>query len=191
MVKKIPVNISPIGVSSYPYLNKPDTCFDDDGIYHVKMLFTKKEVKLIQDIVEPLMDGGFYNPIKPELDEDDKPTGRYIVRFKMRAIMKINGERVSQKPILTDTTGNPVISNIGSGSKLRIAYQAVPFDAGNGGVTLRMKAVRVVELVKYTPGVQWGVDDEGFEEDKTSESVGDEFEITLDTNATVDEGKNF
>ena len=48
MVKKIPVNISPIGVASYPYLNKSDTCFDDDGIYHVKMLYTKKEVKLIK-----------------------------------------------------------------------------------------------------------------------------------------------
>jgi len=187
MAEKIPVNISPIGVASYPHLNKPDTRFDDDGIYQVNMLYTKKEVKPIQDIVGPLMNGGFHNPIKPELDEDDRPTDRYNIRFKMKAIMKIKGKRVSQKPILTDTAGNRVISNISGGSKLRIAYQAVPFDQGKGGVTLRMKAVRVVELVEYIPGVQWGVDDEGFEEDKTSESVGDEFEITSDTNATDDE----
>tara|TARA_R100001530_G_scaffold3320_3_gene4950 strand:+ start:852 stop:1460 length:609 start_codon:yes stop_codon:yes gene_type:complete len=190
MADKIPMNISPVGVASYPHLNKPDTRFDDDGIYQVNMLYTKKEVKPIQEIVEPLMDGGFHNPIKPEVDEDDKPTGRYNVRFKMKAIMKIKGKRITQRPILTDTAGNRVISNIGGGSKLRIAYQAVPFDQGKGGVTLRMKAVRVVELVEYTPGVQWGVEDEGFEEEKSSDSTGDEFEIVLNNNNS-DEDEDF
>ena len=187
MADKIPVNISPIGVAAYPHLNKPDTRFDDDGIYQVNMIYSKKEVKEIQDIVEPLMNGGFHNPVKPELGEDDKPTGKFNVRFKMKALMKIKGKRVAQRPVLTDTAGNRVISNIGGGSKLRIAYQAVPFDQGKGGVTLRMKAVRVIELVEYIPGVQWGVEDEGFEEEKSDGSTGDEFEIILDTNNNNDE----
>jgi|TARA_B100002003_G_scaffold35944_1_gene31342 hypothetical protein len=187
MADKIPVNISPIGVAAYPHLNKPDTRFDDDGIYQVNLIYSKKEVKEIQDIVEPLMNGGFHNPVKPELGEDDKPTGKFNVRFKMKALMKIKGKRVAQRPVLTDTAGNRVISNIGGGSKLRIAYQAVPFDQGKGGVTLRMKAVRVIELVEYIPGVQWGVEDEGFEEEKSDGSTGDEFEIILDTNNNNDE----
>jgi hypothetical protein len=53
-----------------------------------------------------------------------------------------------------------------------------------------MRAVRVVELVEYTPGVQWGVEDEGFEEEKSSDSTGDEFEIVLNNNNS-DEDEDF
>ena len=46
---------------------------------------------------------------------------------------------------------------------------------GQGGVTLRMKAVRVLDLVEYTAGVKWDQEDEGFvqEADETHKETVD------------------
>ncbi len=168
-----PINFTPAGIASYPHLNKPDTRFDNDGVYQVDLILNEKEVKDIQKVVDPLMNGGKHNPIKEELGEDDKPTGNYKVKFKMKAVIKVNGNHIKQQPVLTDTKGNRMVAQVGGGSKLRIAYQAIPFSQGAGGVTLRMKAVRVLDLVEYTSGVKWDKEDEGFVQETDIELSGD------------------
>jgi len=52
-----------------------------------------------------------------------------------------------------------MIAAIGGGSRLQVAYEAVPYDAMGGGVSLRMKKVRVLDLVEYQAkddGTDWG-----------------------------------
>ena len=63
-----------------------------------------------------------------------------------------------------DTAGNRVLNQVGAGSKLKIAYQAVPFNQGAGGVTMRMQKVRIMDLVEYTKkdDVDWGKDEGSF-----------------------------
>ena len=166
--ESFPINFTPAGIASYPHLNKPDTRFDDDGVYQVDLIFNRKDAAIIEKIVNPLMNGGKHNPIKEELGEDEKPTGNYKV--------KVNGNPIKQQPVLTDTKGNRMRAQVGGGSQLRIAYQAIPFSQGQGGVTLRMKAVRVLDLVEYTAGVKWDQEDEGFvqaavEEETRKEAV--------------------
>ena len=174
--ESFPINFTPVGIASYPHLNKPDTRFDDDGVYQVDLIFNRKDAAIIEKIVNPLMNGGKHNPIKEELGEDEKPTGNYKVKFKMKAMIKVNGNHIKQQPVLTDTKGNRMRAQVGGGSQLRIAYQAIPFSQGQGGVTLRMKAVRVLDLVEYTAGVKWDQEDEGFvqaavEEETRKEAV--------------------
>ena len=157
------IHITPVGTAAGPWLNKPDGRFDADGIYQVKMIFNKKDIKPIQTIVDPLMDGGKHHPIKPEMDDEGNPTGNHIVQFKMKARVKTkNGEEFTQKPILLDTLGNRVVDQVGAGSKLKIAYQAIPFNQGAGGVTMRMQKVRIVELVEYQDKIDWGKDSGSF-----------------------------
>jgi len=157
------IHVTPVGTAAWPWLNKPDIRFDADGVYQVKMIFNKKDIKPIQAIVDPLMDGGKHHPIKPEMDDEGNPTGNHIVQFKMKARVKTkNGEEFTQKPILLDTLGNRVVDQVGAGSKLKIAYQAIPFNQGAGGVTMRMQKVRIVELVEYQDKIDWGKDSGSF-----------------------------
>ena len=161
--KKNQIHVTPVGTAAWPWLNKPDVRFDADGVYQVKMIFNKKDIKPIQAIVDPLMDGGKHHPIKPEMDDEGNPTGNHIVQFKMKARVKTkNGEEFTQKPILLDTLGNRVVDQVGAGSKLKIAYQAIPFNQGAGGVTMRMQKVRIVELVEYQDKIDWGKDSGSF-----------------------------
>ena len=165
MANKLPTHVTPVGTAAWPWLNTPDTRFDSDGVYQVKMIFNKKDVKGIKDIVDPLMICGKHNPVNPELDDQKKETGNYVVNFKLKAKVKTkSGDTFTQKPVLLDTAGNRVINPVGAGSKLKIAYQAVPFNQGAGGVTMRIQKVRIVDLVEYTKqdDVDWGKDEGGF-----------------------------
>ena len=157
---KFQTHVSPAGIAVYPWLNKPDTKFDADGVFSVKLIFEKAAIKKISDVVKPLMNGGKNNPIKPEVDDQGEKTGKYIANFKMKAHVRTKGgDEWDQKPILVDSNGNRMIAAIGGGSKLQVAYEAVPYDAMGGGVSLRMKKVRVLDLVEYQAkddGTDWG-----------------------------------
>ena len=165
MATKLPMNVTPVGTAAWPWLNTPDTGYEEDGVYQVKMIFNKKDVKEIQAIVDPLMAGGKHNPVKPELDDQDKPTGNFIINFKLKAKGKTkSGGSYPQKPIIRDSANNRVLNKVGAGSKLRIAYNAVPFNQGAGGVTMRLKEVKIIELVEYVKKdeVDWGKDEGSF-----------------------------
>ena len=165
MANKLPIHVTPEGTAAWPWLNTPDTRYDADGVYQVKMIFNKKDINPIQKIVEPLMNGGKHNPIKDELDDQKQPTGNYVVNFKLKAKVKTKtGDTFTQKPILLNSLGNRVIDPIGAGSKLKIAYQAIPFNQGAGGVTMRIQKVRIITLVEYTKqdNIDWGKDESTF-----------------------------
>lgn len=152
-------HVTPSGIAVYPRLNRPDTKFNADGVYSVKLLFDKNAVKQISDVVKPLMNGGQYNPIQPELDDQGGKTGNYLVNFKLKAyVRKKDGSGFSQKPILEDTNGNRVMDMIGGGSRLQIQYQPIPYNGMGGGVSLRLKKVRVLDLVEYQSKntLDWG-----------------------------------
>jgi hypothetical protein len=147
---KYPTHISPAGTAVYPWLNKADTKFDADGVFSVKLIFSKEDAKKVSDIVKPIMNGGKNNPIKPHMDDQGDKTGNYIVNFKMKAHVKTKaGDEWDQSPIILDTDGNRVMEKVGGGSLLKVAYQAVPFDAMGGGVSLRLVKVQVQTLVEY------------------------------------------
>lgn len=160
--QKLDLHISPAGTAVYPWLNIPDTKFDADGVFSVKLSLSKEDAGKINKVVKPLMNGGKNNPVKKELDDQGQETGNYQVNFKMKAHVKTKGgDEWDQKPLLVDSDGNRTIAKIGGGSKLQVAYEAVPYDAMGGGVSLRMKKVRVLDLVEYTSkddDTSWGAE---------------------------------
>jgi hypothetical protein len=157
MGQQNPKHYSPSGIAVYPWLNKPDTKFDPDGVFSVKLKYTKDEVKAMSDVITPLMNGGAHNPIKPELDDQKHPTGNYLVNFKMKhRVRPKNGEEFTQSPLIHDGEGNRTEKKIGGGSRLQICYRAIPFNTMGGGVSLRIESVRVLDLVEFEPKAQWG-----------------------------------
>lgn len=88
---------------------------------------------------------------------DAVPTGNILLRFKLRAkVQPKDGEAFDQAPIVVDAaTGEKITQPVYDGSIIRIKGQVVPYtSAASGivGVTLRMKAVQVIELVTGTGG---------------------------------------
>jgi hypothetical protein len=83
---------------------------------------------------------------------EGEPTGNVLFRCKLKArVTPKSGDGWTQKPaVVTADTGEAVEEPVYGGSIVRIRGQIVPYtnDAAQSvGVTLRMRAVQVIELV--------------------------------------------
>ena len=159
---------SPTGIAQWPRLNEPDTKFDKDGVYSVSLRLPKDDagelVETITGVLSEFMEKLAGNkarkpkvaplPIKDVVDGDDIPTGEIEIKFKMRAVGGHGGDRWEQKPALFDSAGRPMTEVIGGGSRIKGGAEVVPYNTtmAGAGVTLRLKAVQVIELVEYTKG---------------------------------------
>ena len=80
------------------------------------------------------------------------PTGNILLRFKLKAkVTPKEGDTFDQAPVVVDAaTGEAITKPVYDGSIIRIKGQVVPYtnsSSGTVGVTLRMRAVQVIELV--------------------------------------------
>lgn len=90
-------------------------------------------------------------------DHVPEPTGNVLFRFKLKAnVVPKKGDAFSQSPVVVMAdTGEKCDQPVYSGSIIRVRGQVVPYtndSAGNVGVTLRLKAVQVQELVSGEGG---------------------------------------
>tara|TARA_R100000697_G_scaffold95582_2_gene107495 strand:- start:32 stop:631 length:600 start_codon:yes stop_codon:yes gene_type:complete len=154
---------TPVGTALWPHLNEPDTKFDKDGSYSVNLILDKQETETIKsklsDILKEFMSSGQSKsnkkanlPIKEDKDQDGKPTGMYQIKFKLKAVGQSRGERWEQRPALFDSQGQPLSEQIGNGSKIKVGAEVVPYSTAMAGtgVSLRLKAVQVIELSSNT-----------------------------------------
>jgi len=151
---------TPIGTAKWSYLFKPDTQFHSDGLYHVQVSLTKEESKPFIDVIEKtIADEMALDTSKKKsmhsvykLSEDKKS---YEFKFKLKA--KVNWAKGSfeQRPKIYNSKLEIMDDSIAiyNGSKIRIAFETVPYSSAFGvGVTLRMKSVQVLELADKPEG---------------------------------------
>ncbi len=81
-------------------------------------------------------------PLKRELDENDKPTGRVYATFKTGEDFR-PGVFDKYKQVIPETV------LIGNGSKVRVNYSPSTFEGFGGGINFYLNAVQVMELVEY------------------------------------------
>ena len=115
------------------------------------------------------------------LDDDE---GKVRVSFKCKArIEPKDKEPFDFKPALFDAKRNPINSNIGGGSTLKVAFEAIPYYTAlvGAGVTLRLKAVQVLDLKEYS-----GASASSFGFDEEDGYTGSE-DINEDTPEETDE----
>jgi len=177
---------TPAGIAQYPYLTKPDTKFNPDGEYKISVEIPGAAA---QDIVT-FLDEQFAasvakakkeNPGK-KIKEGDVPysvdddSGKVTVRFKLKAkVTPKMGDPFEQRPALFDAKGKPIGADtkIGGGSKVKVAYELVPYYTAiaGAGVSLRLKAVQVIDLVEFSGGASseaYGFgEEEGYEAEDT------------------------
>jgi hypothetical protein len=176
--QKRPTLMSPVGIAVYPRLNKPDTKFDADGVYQVKLKMPKADAEKFEADLKTAYDAHYANckaqnpgkklkkavawPIVDVTDDDDNPTGEVQINFKMKSMVRPkNGEPFAKRPFLIDGKLKPTSANVGGGSKLRIKAELNLWNNPSlgVGVSLEPKVVQVVDLVEYQPGA----DTEGFD----------------------------
>lgn len=178
--------VTPVGEAHYPWLNKPDTKFNPDGVYKVVMTFKKSpELDFMLKDLEKLLDGFYEETInnpknaknktkitKADIYELVGEKGDLIsMKFKQNAIIKsMNGE-FNAHIALFDSKGKPCPeAQIGGGSRIKVCFTAAPYYVPSSkvcGLTFRPVAVQVIEL-KDIKGASaesygFGVEEGGFE----------------------------
>lgn len=209
---KVKTEISPKGIFVYPSLNRPDTKFDADGVYSVKLKLPEAEAAELVTKIDDAISAQVKKTAaefaaegkKGKVKRADAPYtvdeegGTVTINFKMKASGKRkDGTTFTQKPGLKSSKADPDTKQpmnipedtiIGGGSIGKVAFTVSPFYTATvgAGVTLRLKAVQVYKLVE--PSYSYGFDaEEGAEdvEDEDGEGFtgGDE---TGDTDTDVD-----
>ena len=192
-------NISEIGEAIYPHLNKPDVRFSEAGEYKVTLKVAKSDAtemlklytKAIDDslkLAEQNQKGkGIKNAPKPFTEEDNF----VFFKFKMKAtgVNQKTKEKFSQRPQLFDAKKNPIPLStiIWGGSKMRVAFNLVPYFTPmlGAGITARLKAVQVISLVE-------GKDSNLFSKEDGYETTPEpKAEVISNETSEVQESKDF
>ncbi len=202
--EKKPRFTTPAGIAQYPRLNQPDTKFNPDGEYKVKLEITNpSDVATLSAFLDEQVEKSLKlatkeNPGKKikqgdapyEVDED---TGKMVVNFKLKAKVKTkSGEEFEQRPALFDAKGKPFNDvNVGGGSKIKVAYEVIPFYTALVGasISLRLKAVQVIDLVEYSGGAS--ADSYGFGEEEGYEAEDNSAESNGFNSETEEDNKDF
>lgn len=211
--KKAVIHKSPAGIAQYPRLTKPDTKFKADGEYKITLVLPGAEAQPLTELIdkgmaESLVQARRDNPTKAKTikaatdkpykavtDDEGNETGDVKFNFKMAAKItsKKTGESWTQKPDLFDAKGKVLINpKIGGGSTVKVAFELYPFYTAliGAGVSLRLRAVQVLDLVEYgnrdAAGYGFG-EEEGYEAGEQTAETPAPAESTTDADVKADE----
>ena len=162
--------VTPKGEMKWAYLHKPDTQFDSNGVFHVKLRLANGSSddlrKAIQrehdankkDAIARSKQKSFreFLPFKEVLNEEGLADG-YEFQFKLKAVATNSktGQEFTQRPMVVGPDKKPIPMDvtIGNGSIGKIAFETIPYFTGNNlGVSLRLRGVQVLELIEYNGG---------------------------------------
>jgi hypothetical protein len=176
--------ISPVGKTLWATLNKPDTKFNEAGIYSVKLQFTGDDAQKLSAFLDTKLQESIAEAKKENVGKKIKEASApyewtddntIVVNFKMKASgIGKSGMSWSRKPALFDAKGKPLVGEVrvGQGSLLAVSYEPSLFYTSliGAGVSLRLNAVQIVKLVEYTGGP----DNPGFGEHEGGYEVEEE-----------------
>jgi hypothetical protein len=211
--------VTPAGVARWPALSKPKNKYQSEELeYVVDVIIGSAESKSLRHKLDDATDEAFQSfkakyagkkdkkgkPIKVEkadspyglvFDDEGNETGDYFFKIRCNAQGKTkNGEVFNFKPALFDAKGKPLSKsvNIGGGTTLKASFEIVPYyvgSSGKAGVSLRLKAVQVLDLVQFGGGgnaKSFGFDEEEGYEFEGSEDDEDE-EVFQDAETNDDD----
>lgn len=170
---------------NYPWINEPDTRYNPTGVFQTKMIQSFESAQDLIAQMEKIREAEFakLDPQKaasyskkdvyevvftqPPVDATDEekdafvpePTDNVEFKAKLNAVVQPKeGDPFTQSVIIIDADEAPVTLPVWSGTKAYVRGQVVPWTNAaqkQVGVTLRMKAVKVMELVTGE-GSTWG-----------------------------------
>ena len=184
--------VTPKGVLVYPHISqKPDTKFDDEGVWKTTLRLNGDDAKTLIDIINNQIDESVNEAQEKKKNvkrgnppyKVDEETGDYLFNFKAKASgTRPNGETWKQKPVLYDAKGNLLGNDVHvwGGSEGKVAFQPIKFHTAMIGasVSLRLKAVQITKLVEGGNGASassYGFgSEEGYEVESTPPAMAEE-----------------
>lgn len=187
--------VTAAGEAVFPKLVQPDTKFDPDGTYSLKLrlpdgpdadaLIAKIDAVREEAHASAVADApnaAVAKKIKMadpsygrELDrETGEETGNWLFNFKMKAsgVSKKTGKPWSRKPALFDAKGQPITTltkndDVWTGSIVKVAFELRPFYSPSfgAGCSQNLQAIQIIELVS---GEGKSAEDFGFGEEDGS-----------------------
>ena len=180
------------GKALWAKLFEPDTKFDANGIYSISLTLPEADAAAMCEELDNMCSAKFdeevknkpalknqlsiQDPYTPVYDrETGDATGEVEFKFKLKA--KVNtrdGRTFEQKVAVVDAKRTPMTDEIavGNGSDVKVAFEPMPYMVSGTkkvGVSLRLKAVQVIELVEYgSPAASVFDEEDGFTANATS-----------------------
>lgn len=167
LVDKLKIT-TPICKFQYPKLIEAETRFNPEGVYKVTALIDSQDAGPVSEQLDGLL-ARHKDYLKQQAPtqkfkladlpwgfEEVDGTPYLLVKTKMKASgVDRDGRRWTSVPALFDAKGKPVtdreaLRGMWSGTVGRISFEAQPFyqAAIGAGITLRLKAVQVINLVE-------------------------------------------
>ena len=159
---------TPVGVAVYPRLNEPDYKFQPAGEFSVNVRLTEKDARPLITALDEMLDKWHTEesktrrkpnlkkaplPVKPAVDDDGNETDEWDFKFKMKHnVTTQSGKSWTQRPKLYDSELQGYNGGIiGGGSRIAVNFVPATYytPALGCGITLRLNAVQVVELVEW------------------------------------------
>lgn len=167
--QKNPRFTTPVGTAIYPWITKADTKFNPEGDYRCKLRIPSEEAQKLMKEVTEATDKAVNEatlekkkkvkvapvPFTEVIDDNGQETGEIDFNFKRKAsFLNKEGKKVDIRIPIFDSAGNQVNDiNLFGGSKIKISFEMIPYSTAIGtGVSLRMLAVQVLELVDGSGG---------------------------------------
>lgn len=208
---------SPVGIAGYSWLNKPDTKFNDDGVFTTKLILEGDDAVAFKSTIDGLVDAAWdeltegwtegkkgkhtkFHPYKMEEDDECEETGRLIFNFKQNAIIRTKkGEVIEIKIPLYDRFGRKTNKAIYPGSKIEIEFSTRGWVQAKNkeiGITLDLSAVLVREFAESTGGGGQSAEGRGFnvdqgEPDEPAEDSSEGSGFNSEGGAPADENPDF
>lgn len=167
--------ITEAGIAQFPWLSQPDTKFNAEGEYRIRVRFSGEAAENMKAMIQSEYDKAIEKikaekleeldtpakkkafrlkmgdlPLKQVLDEDGNETDEVDITFKQKATIKTKEGTKNVEPIpVFDAKGKQFKVPVYSGSTVKVAFSPVAFFSPmvGAGVSLRLGAVQVLELV--------------------------------------------
>ena len=160
---------TPVAKLKYPKLIEPETKFNPEGVYRATAVIDSAEAAALADALDDLLTRHKaslkqQDPSKKDWKLADLPYGYeeidgkpcFVIKTKMKAKgIDRDGRAWSSVPALFDSKGQPVrdresLKGMWSGTVAKVNFEACPFyqAALGAGITLRLKAVQIIDLVE-------------------------------------------
>ncbi|CAE7866145.1 unnamed protein product, partial [Symbiodinium necroappetens] len=188
-------HISPIGEFQYPWVNKPDTKFNDDGLYSVDLILDGQDAAKLKAKIDGAAESylnehtdemkpaqakqwELYVPYNDELDEETgEPTGRTIFHFKQNAkIILKDGSTKIVKIEIRDAGDNIINKQVFGGSEGRVLFSMrgiAVSSSKKAGVRLDFAKVQVTQLIQGSAGSRgFGAVEGGYVADGEDQGFG-------------------
>jgi hypothetical protein len=151
---------------------EPDTKFNPLGEYSINLQMPVADAAAMSEQLEGIVQAKFNEAIKedPRLKntlttqdvcttvfdrETGDDTGLVEFKFKLKAkVQKRDGTYYEQQPAVLDSKKVPISKDVlvGNGSRVKVAFEPITYvmsSTKKAGVSLRLKAVQVIDLVEY------------------------------------------